>query len=440
MMRRLARTVELVLRARRQARFPFRPLEEIDRAGRRRTRTAIRHAADSVPFYRDALERAGARPEEFREPGDLARLPVVTPGDFQRDAAAFTSARFGEGDGVTVRSGGSTAEPKAVRHDAAALFANAAHGERERSIVARFVGRPGGYREVVVVPPFASAFEVQRFVRERLALPRRLAVRRRYLSLLDGVEANVPRVAGFRPHVLHTYGSYAGPLLREMHDRGTFPDTLRVLWYSSDALPEADRRFVVGSLGLAVLSTYQAVEAFKIGFECGEGEGIHLNIDLYPVRIVDESSRDVPVGETGAVVVSNLVNRATVLLNYRIGDRAAMLSGPCPCGRTLPRMTFPVGREEDWVEGPDGRRAHPQAVTTLFTEETEILTYQVVQRAPGRFDLLLIAAEGVDRESAERRLTARFVERFGAGTVIESRWVERLERSPGGKVRPVIRR
>lgn len=440
MIRRLARTVELVVRARRQARFPFRSPDEIRDAGLRRLRSAIRHAHASVPFYREALRSMGAVPRDFRELEDLGRLPLIGPTDFQARPEAYASSRFGEGDGVTVRSGGSTAEPKAVRHDPAALFANAAHGERERSIVSRIVGRPRGYREVVIVPPFASVLEVQRFVRERIALPRGLGVRRRYLSLLDGVEANASRVAGFRPHVLHTYGSYAGPLLREMRDQRTVPDTLRVLWYSSDPLPEADRRFVAGSLGLAVLSTYQAVEAFKIGFECGEGEGIHLNIDLYPVRIVDESSRDVPVGETGAVVVSNLVNHATVLLNYRIGDRAAMLSGPCPCGRTLPRMTFPVGREEDWVEGPDGRRAHPQAVTTLFTDETEVLSYQVVQGAPGHFELLLVAGEGIDRESAERRLTARFVERFGQGTVVEPRWVERLERTPGGKVRAVIRR
>lgn len=403
-------------------------------------RSMVRHAATTVPFYRDAFHRSGADPGDFRDLEDLARLPLVTPGDFQRTPEAFASTRFGEADGVKVMSGGSTAEPKAVRHDPGALLANAAHGERERSIVARIVGRPIGYRETVIAPPFASVFEVQRFVRECVLLPERLGVRREYLSLLDPVEENAPRLAAFRPHVVQTYGSYAGPLLRALHERGEVPEELRVLTYSSDALPPADRRFAEDELGVSVLSTYQAVEAFKIGFECGEGSGLHLNVDLYPVRVVDGEGGAVPRGETGSVVVSNLVNRATVFLNYRIGDRAALVDGACPCGRTLPRMTFPDGREEDWVEGPHGRRAHPQAVTTLFTDEREIRTYQVLQPSPGRFELLLVGTSTVDRDRAETRLRAKFTDRFGAEAVVEARWVDELERSPGGKIRAVIRR
>ena len=47
------------------------------------------------------------------------------------------------------------------------------------------------------------------------------------------------------------------------------------------------RRFIKETLGIPIVSTYEAIEAFKIGFECLIGRGLHLNIDLYPVRIVD---------------------------------------------------------------------------------------------------------------------------------------------------------
>jgi hypothetical protein len=42
---------------------------------------------------------------------------------------------------------------------------------------------------------------------------------------------------------------------------------------------------------------------------------------------------------SGEVVVSNLVNRETVLLNYRLGDVAASLPDRCPCGRSLPLLS-----------------------------------------------------------------------------------------------------
>lgn len=41
------------------------------------------------------------------------------------------------------------------------------------------------------------------------------------------------------------------------------------------------------------MTTYQAVEAFKIGFECDQHTGIHLNADLYPVQIVDDDGNEV---------------------------------------------------------------------------------------------------------------------------------------------------
>jgi phenylacetate-CoA ligase len=437
-MRRLARTARLLVRARREARFPFAPPEEIARARRRRVRSMVRHAYATVPFWRDAMDGMGARPEDFADAEDLARLPVASATELQARPEDFSSSRYRDEDVLAVRSGGSTAQPKTVRHDSAALLANAAHGERERSIVARVVGRSTGYRESVVASPFSTVMEVQAFVRRHLRLPGRAGIRRRYSSMLADVDEVAGEVAAFRPHVIHGYGSYLGPLLRRMADRDAIPSELRVVTYSSDALAPADRRFIEEA-GLRVISTYQAIEAFKIAFECGESEGLHVNADLYPVRIVDDRGRDTSPGEVGSVLVSNLVNRATVLLHYRLGDEAAFLPGRCPCGRTLPRISLPLGREQDWVELADGRRAHPQAVRTLLTDETEIRTYQVVQLAPGRFDLLLVASPGIDRERAALRLAEKFERRFG-DPVVRVRWVENLERSASGKIRSVVRR
>lgn len=437
-MRRLARTVRLLACARREARFPFAPPGEIAQARRRRVRSMVRHAYATVPFWRDALDDMGARPEDFGDAEDLARLPVPSATDLQARPEDFASSRYRDDEILAVQSGGTTAQPKTVRYDSAALLANAAHGERERSIVARAVGRSTGYRESVVAPPFSTAMAVQAFVRRRVWLPGRAGIRRRYSSMLADVDEVAGEVSAFRPQVIHGYGSYLGPLLRRMADRDAIPSELRVVTYSSDALAPADRRFMEEA-GLLVISTYQAIEAFKIAFECGESEGLHVNVDLYPVRIVDELGRDAVPGRVGSVLVSNLVNRATVLLHYRLGDEAAFLPGRCPCGRVLPRISAPLGRDQDWVELSDGRRTHPQAVGTLLTDETEIRTFQVVQLAPGRFDLLLVAAPGIDRERAARRLAEKFAQRFG-DPVLRVHWVEELERAASGKIRSVVRR
>jgi phenylacetate-CoA ligase len=190
-------------------------------------------------------------------------------------------------------------------------------------------------------------------------------------------------------------------------------------------------------LGALVLGTYQAVEAFKIGFECGEGDGLHINTDLYPVHVVDAAGREVAPGEAGDLVVSNLVNDATVFLNYRLGDTVALLSGVCACGRTLPRMTQPLGRLDDWLS-IGGRRVHSQGVRTLFTSESDILQYQVVQEEPWRVAVSVVTRGSVDEPATSQRIVRGFRERFGDELQVQVTYVNDLPRTSRGKIRAII--
>jgi phenylacetate-coenzyme A ligase PaaK-like adenylate-forming protein len=81
-------------------------------------------------------------------------------------------------------------------------------------------------------------------------------------------------------------------------------------------------------------SNYNAVEAFKIGHFCELRRGYHLFEDLCDLWLAGPDGAPSPSGERGEVVISNLVNRATVLLNYRLGDFARLSPDSCDCGRT----------------------------------------------------------------------------------------------------------
>ena len=161
-------------------------------------------------------------------------------------------------------------------------------------------------------------------------------------------------------------------------------------------------------------------------------------MDLYPVRLVDTEGRPTPAGASGEVVVSNLVNRGTVLLNYRLDDVAAMLPGPCACGRSLPRLSAPAGRTDDVIALESGGFLHPQAIRDLFTEERGLWQYQVVQEGGGRFRVDVVAARGCDRPATVDRIARRFAERFGAGVVARVRFVDDVARTVQGKVRAVL--
>lgn len=398
----------------------------------------VHHAYRTVPYYRTTMDRLGLTPEDLATADDLARLPILERDTLQREPQTLMSSDYPATRCLAVRSGGSTGAPRTVYHNPAAVFQNAAHGERERSIMTAFLGRAAGYREAVLVSEFSTDEEVQAFIRRRTILPPGVAIRRRYFSILDPPEDNAPRLDAFRPDVMHGYGSYIGQLFHTMHQSGESFHRPRVVTYSSDPLPDSARRLITGTFGVPVLGTYQAVEAFKVGFECEADGGVHLNMDLYPLRLVDDDGHPVAEGGTGSVVVSNLVNHGMVLLNYRLGDLASWLPGPCPCGRSLPRLSMPEGRHDDWVVLPSGAHLHPQAVRTLFTDEEQIWQYQVVQETTTRFRVAVIAASGSDRARVHERLAVKFAQRFGRDVSAEIAFVEVIERTAAGKVRPFI--
>jgi phenylacetate-CoA ligase len=258
--------------------------------------------------------------------------------------------------------------------------------------------------------------------------------------MLDPPAAQLSRISGFPADTLESYGSYLEALFVHAYRTGGGFRPPRVAAFGSDGLSEPARRLMTDHFGVCVLSRFGAGEAHYMAFECEEHTGLHLNNDLYPVRIADAEGRDVPDGETGEVVISNLVNRATVLLNYRLGDLAAKLAQRCACGRSLPLLSFPEGRADDWLETSSGEAVHAQEVRgLLLADDRWLLGFQVAQRSLSEFAVAVVVDERCDRESFRMGVQERFAGRFGKGTMTEVSFVDSVPRTVGRKVRSLVR-
>lgn len=159
-------------------------------------------------------------------------------------------------------------------------------------------------------------------------------------SIANPLSTNLDLLNQYKPDVLFTYGSYLGALFRYAikHRKKIYKPQIAI--YSSDSLSDVDQKLIRGDLQIPILSRYNACEVVKIGFTCERGEGFHLHPDLCALSLINEKGKLVERGECGKVVISNLVNRATVLLNYRLGDLAILDERSCGCGRTFPLLQF----------------------------------------------------------------------------------------------------
>ncbi len=420
-----------------QGRFPFRPRPAILRLQARNVRRIVEHAFRRVPYYREMSKRLGLSPEDFRTASDLARLPILERRDLQSDPGRFIADGTKLGDCLPLSTSGSSGAPLTVYVDRRTALLAAAHAERYRAVLLEAVGR-GRYRETLIVPLESSHQKHTRFWLGATLGLRGLVPRKQVLSLFEPPERLIPQVAGFAPDILHSYGSYIEAFFAglETWDK-PFPRP-KAVGFSADGLSEASRRLIRDRFGIPCFGAYSAVEASRIGFECGSHAGLHINEDIYPVRILDDRGRDLPAGETGEVVVSNLVNRTMVILNYRLGDRAAFLPDPCACGRSLPLLSFPEGRAGEWIPLPDGRRVHGLCLHVLLRAEGSVYQYQIVQAAPDRFRLSLVVAEASDQGEIAGRIETGFRRALGPGIAVEVAFVPSIPVTEGGKVRPII--
>jgi phenylacetate-CoA ligase len=401
----------------------------------------VRHAYATVAHYREAIDAAGLAPEDFRCADDLARLPVVGGDDLAAAPERFASTRYRDSETLALHSSGTGGRPKVVRYTANAIFDALAHGRRQRAVFAHFLGRRRSrYREMRAHRSESVGHQLRRFYEANAWFPRALDLERADVAVEASFEKARSAINAFRPEVFYGYGSYVGALYRWAFERSLELHAPTIAWYGADRMADADRDLLERKLGIAVISTYQADEALRLAFQCEHRRAFHLSLDDVAVRVVDASGRSVGPGESGQIVISNLTNRATVLLNYKLGDLVTVGAEVCPCGRSLPTIERIEGRADDLLLLPGGDSLHPLGIVRHLQAVSGVVRVQLVQEELRRISVRVICAADADwltvRSSLERTLQGR----FGAGVAIECARVDSVSVEPGGKVRAVISR
>jgi phenylacetate-CoA ligase len=398
---------------RRQRKVPFLPREDLERLRDRRARRIARYAVAHVPFYKDLDARA------IRTADDLAQWPVVDRDLARSRPELFVADTRAARDALAFTTSGTTGTPLQVSHDRRSVLQNFAYGERERAPVIAITG--AGFRpsELYVNYETSPMRRVSRFYLDNTLMP--VKPRRAFVSITTPIEDVAELMRTVRPDVLTGYGGWVDLFFRTVAARGLDIPRPKVVMYMAEALPPGARELIEGAFGIPVLSRYSAAESFKIGFVCEERRGFHLHEDLCHVR----------TDADGRILLSNLVNRATVLLNYPIGDVGVLSAEPCPCGRTLRSLSELEGRVEDILTLADGRAVHPRTVWAVFKDDRDVLQYQLTQLGPDHFTLRLATDDEQAFTRASARAQAGLRRLLGDGARIDVSRREELEHRTG---------
>jgi phenylacetate-CoA ligase len=424
----------ILARAVYERRVPYFSRERLQAIQRRRLRHIVRHAHATVPFYREFMDREGLRPEDFQTVEDLARFPLIDRPLVSDNVTLFQSKSFDPKECVGMHSG----TGRTTYWDQKSFLARLAYYERERVEWIRAGRLPLGHKQLYILPPASSVYTTRGAWDQKVKTPH-FIVKRFFFDAMEPYEKLIETLDSLRPEMVFSYGSYLEHFARFLRDRSLRPIMPRVWSYGADLLSPHWREIIQKDHGCLVLSNYGTTEVARIGFECARQSGFHLNFDIVPLRIIRDDGSPAASGEIGEVVVSNLINRGTVLLNYRLGDLAELTEELCPCGRTLPLLRNLHGRVAEAVQVDDRTTISSTTLLGKFSKELETaLNAQVVSLAPGSVRWRIVPSTGLDREWFKTRLLKRWKDVFGDQAVAEVEYVAAIPTTPAGKFRTVI--
>jgi phenylacetate-CoA ligase len=395
----------------------------------------IQHAYRTVPFYRNFMMQHRLKPEDFRTIADLARFPLVDRMFVSDNVSLFQSEDFNPKNCVAMHSG----TGRTTYWDQASFLNRLAYNERERVVWLHAGHLKLGHQQLYVMPSASSVFTTRGTWDRQVETPR-FIVKRHFFDAMEPYGKLVELLATLQPEMVFCYGSYLEQFARFLHDRGICPFMPKVWGYGADSLSTYWRDVIEKEYACVVLSHYSTTDVGRIGYECVCHSGFHLYVDLLTLRLIRADGTPATLGEIGEVVVSNLMNRATVLLNYRLGDLAELTDQGCPCGRTLPLLRNLHGRIAEVVQVNNETMISSTTLLGKFAKELEnALNVQVVSAVPGRIIWRIVPSTNLDRAGFQLRLLARWKEVFGETCCVAVEFVDAISTTPAGKFQRVVR-
>jgi phenylacetate-CoA ligase len=418
--------------------------EELEQLQLERLEATLFRAYRNVPFYRKRFDEIGFDPDSLRSLADLSRLPFTTKADLR---ANYPYGLFAVPLRDVVRlhaSSGTTGMSTVVGYTRNDLKTWA-------NVVARVLVAGGVTKDDVVQIAFnyglfTGAFGLHAGA-ERLGasvIPMSSGHTKRQIALMQD----------FRTTALVSTPSYAMLVADTMIEMGVSRSALCLRFGLFGAEPWSDsmRKEIEEKLRITATDNYGLSEVMGPGVagECLERSGLHVNEDHFLVELVDpETLQPAKPGETGELVLTTLTREAFPVIRYRTRDLTRLLSGPCPCGRTLVRMGRVKGRTDD-VLIIRGVNVFPSEIeTVLFEIEGVEPHYQIVVERKAALDEATVLVEVEEaiffdemkkqsglRETIKRRLASEL------GISVEVKLVEpkSLQRFEGKATRVVDRR
>ncbi len=403
----------------------------------------VKHVYENVPYYKRLMDEKGVTPDDIKSTDDLHKLPFLTKSDL-REAYPYGLLAKPLADCVRIHSTSGTTGKRVVafytQHDidiwddCCARAITAAGGTKEDVCHVAYgfglftggAGLNGGSHKVGC-----------------LTLPMSSGNTERQIQFMRDLGSTI----------LCCTPSYAAYIGETLHEMGLTPDDIKLKAgiFGAEPWTEEMRREIEKSLGIKAYDIYGLTETSGPGvaFECSAQSGLHINEDNFIAEIIDPDTGEVlPEGSKGELVFTSITKEAFPLLRYRTRDICVLSRKKCSCGRTLIKMTKPMGRSDDMLI-IRGVNVFPSQIETVLIEQGYAPNYQIEVDRVNNSDTLDVYVEMNEEQftdtvkgiqDKEKTLTAAIKQILGISPKVHLVSPKTIARSEGKAVRVIDKR
>jgi len=382
----------------------------------------VRHAYATVPYYRRLFDRAGLKPEDIRSEEELVRLPTTSKEDLRNlppEEVVSSAVRLERLTGYT--TSGSTGVPFTHYKTMDDRLRHLATIYRVMVLLGlRWTDRLLSIGEILYV----RGTPIQRLG----------VLQTEVLHPLEPLERQIDLLRGYRPTILVIHPSAARALGLALLERRIHLPPLRMVFTTSELLDRATADLIARTFGTAPRAVYGMSEAGRLGWQCQPGGPFHLAEDFLIAEVMRGEER-VPDGETGELVVTNLIYRDMPYIRYQTGDLVRRVPRACACTHSFGQIELIGGRGSELLVLPDGTLRPPLFITSHIHQIPGIVQYQLRQEQVETVTIQIVTGAGY-AEGADNRLR-REAEAILPGVRVVIERVPEIPRTPGGKHRYV---
>jgi phenylacetate-CoA ligase len=392
-----------------------------------RIRSVLRHAYQTVPFYRRWYDEQGVDVDAVTTTADLEQLPVLSKQMVREHADEMISSAFRQRSLTKGLTSGTTGTPLTVYQTREGAAFQWAIWWRHK---ARF-GLKVGDRHLV----FGARVPVSQ---RQVGSPywrHDLFNKRVYLSTYHISPATVGAIVDYLnsthfdfftgyPSAMYALASLAAEADLRLTNRPKY------IVAGADALTPEFESAIRHVFGVPVTEQYGMAEFAGNMSKCEAGR-FHLDFEcchLEQQPIADGHNQY-------KLIFTGWGNLAMPFIRYEVGDVGSAAGDGCACGRASISLDRIDGRLEDFVVTPDGRKVIGMNQVLEYACNAKMI--QVYQRDTDALELRVVPGTGFGEED-EEALVRELRRRVGPRMTIRIRLVDQFTLSPTGKFRAVI--